>query len=276
MDQNHKCFFRSLSILYLCASICLMPSACNSSQNTEKTMKKNSKTDTMTSLNTLGASSPSERKELTAKENDEVKVKAKNRNVLDYYRNLPNAYAQPYHIWKKDRLWMSKHIPSGKIQQAIVDLKNGYLEVAHEENNQISESIQVALFKMEDETPVLAICQTRNGPDQVQQNCQFLRPENSSQLDWTEHTLPVFTPFDFFSPEFEALLDSEYTEDAFPILIKLPQHGTELKVQLYLGRRFYYCGSEATESERNMCPLFDEMERISFTLKWNRHTGQFN
>lgn len=182
----------------------------------------------------------------------------------------------PYRIWQEDRLWMSAHTPGGKAQQAFVDLKNGYLEVVHHNSDTESENAQVALFRMADGSPVIAVCRSQAQKEQVQQHCYFLRPENESQLDWTEHTLPVFTPYDFFSPEAEARLDNEYLEDAFPILVKLPQYGTDLLVQLYLGRRFHYCSDTANEKEQALCPLFDEMERRSFTLKWNRQSGRFD
>lgn len=197
------------------------------------------------------------------------------KDVLYYFRTLPEPYALPFSVRHQDRLWVANHEPSGKDQQAFVDLKNGYMELAHTAEDGGSESVQIALFRMAEGQPMLAICQTRAQSDQVQQSCACLRPEHPQQLDWTEYTLPVFTPYDFFSPDAEAQLDSPYLEDAFPILLKLPQYGTDLLVQLYLGRRFYYCGEEAAEREKALCPLFDEMERRSFTLRWNRQTGRF-
>lgn len=270
---NNKTALRGMGILCLYASFNLLVTACNPSRTKEETPKKTPET------NITAAKPQSETNSVKEEQYDTVSTagtKAGRQHVLDYFRNLPEAYALPYRIWQEDRLWMAAHEPSGKVQQAFVDLQNGYLEVAHVESDTVAESVQVALFRMEEDAPVLAVCQTLTNKDQVQQDCRFLRPEDESQLDWTEHTLPVFTPFDFFSPEAEARLDNEFLEDAFPLLVKLPQHGTDLRVQLYLGRRLHYCGDSASEAEKAICPLFEEMERRSFTLKWNRQSGQFN
>jgi len=86
--------------------------------------------------------------------------------------------------------------------------------------------------------------------------------------------MPIITAHEFFIEDVPGL-DSEYLEDAFPVLLKLPQYGTELLVQPYLGRRFYYCGEQASEPERQMCPLYDQLERRSFSMNWNRSTGRF-
>lgn len=195
------------------------------------------------------------------------------KNVLDYFHELPAPYALPYTITQKDRLWLSRHEPSGKEQQAYVDLKNGYMELSHLKSDTESESIQAALFRMEGGAPVIAICQTEARQSLVSQNYFFLRPEHEEQLDWTEYTVPVITPYEFFKEE--DLPESEYLEDAFPVLLKLPQHGTDLLVQLYLGRKFYYCSDEASEAEEQVCPLYERIERRSFTMKWNRATGRF-
>ncbi len=210
-----------------------------------------------------------------AEASPEVPAQPARKDVLHYFRQLPEPYTLPFTIRRKDRLWVAQHLPSGEEQQAFVDLKNGYMELAHTQAEGASESVQIALFRMAEAQPMLAICRTQAELGQVQQTCACLRPEHAEQLDWTEYTLPVFTPYDFFSPDAEAQLDSPHLEDAFPILLKLPQHGTDLLVQLYLGRRFHYCGEAATKSEKALCPLFDEMERRSFTLRWNRQAGRF-
>jgi hypothetical protein len=270
---NNKTALRGLGILCLYTSFSLLVTACNPSQTGEETPIKTPETNiTATKLQSELTPAQEEQDDTAAT----AGAKADRQHVLDYFRNLPEPYALPYRIWQEDRLWMAEHQPSGKVQQAFVDLQNGYLEVAYVESDTVAESVQAALFRMEEDAPVLAVCRTQTNKNQVQQECRFLRPEDASQLDWTEHTLPVFTPFDFFSPEAEARLDNEFLEDAFPMLVKLPQYGTDLRVQLYLGRRFHYCGDSAGKAEKVLCPLFDEMERRSFTLKWNRQSGQFN
>jgi len=196
------------------------------------------------------------------------------KTVLDYFRELPDAYALPYTLTQKDRLWYATHKPSGQQRQAMVDIQNGYMEWSYLQDEDVSQSVQAALFRTADKSPMLAVCQTDVEKSQVAQNCFFLRPEHPQQLDWTEHTVPIITAREFFSEDTPGL-ESEYLEDAFPILLKLPQYGTELLVQPYLGRRFYYCGEEAAEAERQMCPLYDQLERRTFKMNWNRSTGRF-
>jgi len=245
------------------------PSESTSQNHTEHTneLPARQQAETADSLSKVVAHSPKEEAETKASPGKDKK------SVLDYFRELPEPYALPYTITQKDRLWLSRHEPSGTEQQAYVDLKNGYMEFSYLKNDTESESIQVALFRMDDGAPVIAVCKTEAGQSNIDQAYFFLRPEHEDQPDWTEYIVPIVTPYEFFKEE--DLPDSEYLEDAFPVLLKLPQHGTDLLVELYLGRKFHYCGEEASEAEKQICPLYDQIERRSFKMKWNRSTGRF-
>jgi hypothetical protein len=249
------------------AVLCLCVSACSG--------EKSSPADPVPAVtNGTDSLSAQKTKEILASKQEEVAGGPERKTVLDYFRHLPEPYALPYTLAQKDRLWYATHLPSGQEQQALVDLPNGYLELSYLKNDTVSQSVQAALFRMENRSPVLGICQTDVLKDQVAQSCSFLRPDHPDQLDWTEHTMPVIATREFFS-ESTPGLDSEYLEDAFPVLLKLPQYGTELLVQPYLGRRFYYCGEQASAAEQKMCPLYDQLERRSFTMNWNRAADRF-
>lgn len=254
--------------------LCLLLNSCNSGERTT-----NSPGTEQNTQDRLASPEAVDTQETATQDTTFVAKEVKpdsltHKTVLDYFRELPQPYALPYTLMQKDRLWYATHQPSGQQRQAMVDLQNGYMELSYLQNEEASQSVQVALFRMADKSPVLAVCQTDVVKDQVAQSCFFLRPEHPEQLDWTEHTMPIITAHEFFSEETPGL-ESGYLEDAFPILLKLPQHGTELLVQPYLGRRFYYCGGEVSEDESQMCPLYDQLERRSFSMNWNRSTGRF-
>jgi len=276
--MNIQWFFKIalLGLVELCLLLCCL-SACNEVKNPSTSARvEHSEQDTSFIAN-VPENFPEDTlssRDTTRATQEKSKTRSSSKTVLDYFRELSEPYQLPYTLIQNDRLWYATHIPSGKQSQALVDLENGFMELSYLKNDEESESVQVSLLHMNNGKPVLGICIIHVDRDQVAQNCHFVRPENIEQLDWTEYTIPVITAYEFFSENTPGL-DSKYFEDAFPILLKLPHYGTELLVQPYLGRRFFYCRDQASNEEQRICTLFDQLERRTFSLNWNSVTGRF-
>ena len=194
------------------------------------------------------------------------------KNILDYYRELNGDYAPGYEIRKKGEGWVSQSTAEYEIP-VTVDIKNGFIELTDEGTGGGTFKVQVVLFRLVDGSPQIGITKTEFDGIGANQQYYFVRPEDSKQYDWTEHAVPIITYLDFYQEEDDEI-DPELAEKTFPILFDLPQHGTSLKVSIFLGNRILYCSEDAGVERAKLCPLFDHMARESFNLKWINAEGR--
>jgi len=201
-------------------------------------------------------------------------VSAKQRkNVLDYYQALEPPFQTDYPLRKSGEKWLTNSSAEYEIE-ATVDLKNGYIEIEDEGTGGGTITLQVVLFRMADGNPMLAINETFFDGLGMSSNYHFLHPEDQQQYDWTEHTLPVMTPFDFLSED-AASLDPALLEEAMPVNLKQPQHGTTLSVHLDRSKKPLYCSENSGRDRQSVCDAFDMIEQNQLELKWNRERAKF-
>ncbi len=195
------------------------------------------------------------------------------KNLLDYYHQVVDEYLPGYQIKRSGEMWTTTSVAEGDIR-VLVDLESGYLEFGDPGTGGGYTLVQVALFRMADRSPVLAIAQTVFDDFYAMQTCAFLRPEDPDRLDWTETTLPRIDAFSFID-EGDTDLPRDLVIHAIPVLITLPQQGTNITVSAWTGMQSYYCSDYATEEHAKLCPVFNHITDPSFEMHWNREKGKF-
>lgn len=194
-------------------------------------------------------------------------------NVVDYYRSLEPPYDPGYPLKQSGDQWLTESL-TGDPLEAVVDRSNGYIEIVDEGTGGGRHSVQVVLFRLAEGQPMIACTQTHFDGVFTTQDVFFLRPEHPSQYDWTEHTLGVITAYDFLASDYAG--EPQLLEQALPVVIDLPQHGTTLTARLITDQRYLYCEKEdPSPAEQEACLAFDKVEKTSISLTWNRATGQF-
>lgn len=194
--------------------------------------------------------------------------------VLDYYRQLKDDYDPGYPLRQKGGKWVTVSPLSEQDIDATVDLKNGFIEVIDEGTGDGMVKVQVALFRLADGKAVVAISKQIFDGIGAQQSWHFLRPDAAGFKDWTEHTMPIVTGFDFLPDDYAE--EPDVVEEALPVLIELPRHGTNLVVSVFTEKKGLYCSEQATEYQRDvLCPVFGRLTRTTFSLKWDKTEGRF-
>ncbi len=194
--------------------------------------------------------------------------------VLDYYQRLKGVYDPGYPIQKKGNKWVSVSPATEEAIEATVDIPNGFIEVVDEGTGGGTQKVQVVLFRMANGTAVIAVSlQNFDGID-VSQELYFLRDTPKGLADWSEHTMPVITGFDFLPDDYAE--EPDVVEEALSIYFALPRKGTNVTAMIYTEKKSLYCSQQATEQQRDLlCPVFGRLVRTSLLLKWDRTEGKF-
>lgn len=199
------------------------------------------------------------------------------KDVLYYYQwleegNLKPDYGWGYPLVQKNGKWFSKSASTEEPIEAVVDQKNGFIEIVDPGTGGGDITVRFVLFRLESGAPVLGITHDFFDGTGINQQYYFLRPEDKEQFDWTEHTMPIITGFDFL-PENNAE-EPDIVEKLLPVSIELPHYGTTVKIKVFTGLEAIYCnGSENEYSD--YCGLFNNLTRREFSLKWNKKEGRF-
>ena len=205
------------------------------------------------------------------KEVEERNAEAR-KNVLDYYQSLEPPYSSFYKLTLKGEKWVTQSSADYEIE-AVVNIPGGFIEIVDDGTGGGTDKVQVALFRMADGQPMLAICKQNFDGVGVAQEYYFLHPEDQKQYDWTEHTLGALSVYDFL--ELDYAEEPELLEEAMPVIIELPQKGTTLTATVFKGQQFLYCDDNATPAQKIVCPAFDRLRTESIQLAWDRSAGQF-
>lgn len=196
------------------------------------------------------------------------------RNVLYYYKNLEPPYATEYPLVETKGKWKAISPSNDEIllEDVVVDLKNGYIEITDPGTGGGEWTTRCVLFRMANGTPVLGLSRTFFDGATILQDLYFLRPEDPQKLDWTTYTMPAVDGFNFLrddSAEEEAIV-----KKLLPVTIELPRQGTSVKAWVYTGLKELYCRGDENEYS-DYCGLFQQVRRTEITFKWNREKGKF-
>lgn len=193
------------------------------------------------------------------------------RDVLYYYRRLKEPYRSGYELKENNGQWTSMSPDTEEPIAAVVDVKNGFIEIVDEGTGGGEWTYRMALFRMADGNPVIGITNTYFDGAGLDQKYYFLRPENAQKLDWTKETIREITGFDFLP------LDNAEEEDIvkklLPVSLELPRQGTSVKAVVYTGLEQIYCRGDENEYS-DYCGLFRQVQRQEIVLKWNKEKGR--
>lgn len=234
--------------------------ACGNSANTAASTKAGSPTEAPAALHEGATPQP------------ETYVAPERRDVLYYYRQLKPPYAPPYALKESGGKWMTRANSTEEPFEAVVDLKNGFIEIVDSGTGGGDWTYRVVLFRTAKDEPVIGITHTFFDGAGIQHSYYFLRPEDPKQLDWTQHTIPSVSGFDFLpddNAEEEAIV-----EKLLPVTLELPRYGTSVKAHVYTGLEYIYCRGDENEYT-DYCGLFRQVKRKELMLKWNKEKGQF-
>lgn len=198
-------------------------------------------------------------------------VPQERRDVLYYYRSLKDPYRSGYELKENNGQWTSISPDTEEPIAAVVDIKNGFIEIMDQGTGGGDWTYRMALFRMADGQPVIGITNTYFDGAGLDQKYYFLRPENAQKLDWTKETIREITGFDFLP------LDNAEEEDIvkklLPVSLELPRQGTSVKAVVYTGLEQIYCRGDENEYS-DYCVLFRQVQRKEIVLKWNKEKGK--
>ncbi len=197
-------------------------------------------------------------------------VKAK-RTVLDYYNMLVPPYDPGYPLQEKNGKWRTRSRITEQPINAVVDIKNGYIEIEDEGTGGGTTTCRVVLFRMADGNPMIAITETFFDGVGLTQERWFLRPEDPKRWDWTDYTLRTITAFDFLPSDNAE--EPDIVHRLLPVTIELPRQGTTTKAIVRTELEYVHCreGSEYID----YCGLYKQLKSKQIDLKWNREKGKF-
>jgi hypothetical protein len=198
------------------------------------------------------------------------------KNILEYYELLGAAGLLPdnYPLREQKGRWYSISPTTEEPFDIVVDIPNGFIEIADEGTGGGTFQIQVVLFRMENGKAVLGVNETANDGVTVHQNYAFYREQAGTFKNWTEHTMPPLSVFDFLPDDYAE--EPDIVEEALDVYFELPRKGTKLTARVWTGKKSYMCKNHASEREQIGCAVIQRVIRESFTLDWNRKEGRFN
>lgn len=206
-------------------------------------------------------------------QHSEEAVPQERRDVLYYYRNLRAPFAPPgYPLTQKNGQWTSISPDTEEPIDAVVDIKNGFIEIVDPGTGGGEWTYRVVLFRMADGNPLLGITHTFfDGAGQTHKYF-FLRPEDPKRIDWTNETIKAVSGFDFLpldNAEEEAIVQA-----LLPVSLVLPRQGTAVKAVVYTGLEQIYCRGDENEYS-DYCGLFRQVQRQEITFTWDKVRGVF-
>lgn len=211
-----------------------------------------------------------------APEADTELTETTRKNILEYYGLLGAAGLLPddYPLQEKKGRWYSISPITEEPFDIVVDIPNGFIEIADDGTGGGTFQIQVVLFRMENGQAVLGVNETANDGVTVHQNYAFYREQAGTFQNWTEHTMPPLNAFDFLPADYAE--EADIVEEALDVYFELPRKGTKLTARVWTGKKSYMCKNHASEREQIGCAVIQRVTRESFTLDWNRKEGRFN
>lgn len=244
---------------YLILSLCLWAFACNKSAPGSEQQAEAIQEDSAAVVATLDEQTEA--------------ATAETKDVLYYYRQLKAPFAPAYPLRESKGKWTSVSPSTDEpLEDVIVDLKNGFIQIVDPGTGGGDWTINCVLFRMADGAPVLGLTKTFFDGAGILQECHILRPEDPARLDWTDYALPKIDGFSFLrddSAEEEAIV-----QKLLPVTIELPRYGTSAKAKVYTGLQEIYCRGDQNEFS-DYCGLFLQVRRTEIPLKWNREKGKF-
>ncbi len=245
-----------LALVWAGLSACNAPGPERGSQTAEAAEVELPASDTLTAGLAAGGDAPT----------------APRKTIADYYRALTEPYAPRYALQQAGKEWYTVS-ELGDTLPVLVDAANGYLQLVDDGTGGGTIEVELALFRLASGQPMVAVSQKYYDGVGMQQELFCLRPEDGQQLDWTEHSLPVLTAYDFLQPGYEP--EADIAEAALPVVVALPRKGTTAKAEAFTGMQYIYCNDGAPEEYSAYCEVYKHLARQSIGLRWDRELGAF-
>lgn len=221
----------------------------------------------------------------------QVSCQVSEQNVYEYYQSLPESFFYDtdlgeikYTIRKKENAWVSESLAGYEIP-AIVDIKNGYIEINDEGTGGGNINIKVVLFRKKDRSPLIGI--TKGGFNGIyfENSSSFYETKNKEWLK-AEYVFPEMG-IDRFLNEKYRKLNFEKDEIISPnlsSLLELPQFGTVVNVDLNFTKYDFLVESNhnphlqkpfTDKEQTKLWEIIDNISIESFQLKFNKAVGKF-
>jgi hypothetical protein len=202
----------------------------------------------------------------------EAAVPLERRDVLYYYRQLRAPHSPGYPLTQENGQWTSVSPDTQEPLPALVDIKNGFIEIVDPGTGGGEWTYRIVLFRMADGNPVIGVTHTFFDGAGLQHTYFFLRPEDSKRLDWTRETIKAVSAFDFLPADNAE--EEHIVQALLPVSLELPRQGTSVKAVVFTGLEQIYCRDTDNEYA-DYCGLFTRVQHKEIVFKWNRDKGTF-
>ncbi|MBP9078305.1 MAG: hypothetical protein KBG02_15660 [Haliscomenobacter sp.] len=245
---------------YVMLFLCIWATACNKPAS-------GSRQNTETAAETTPSQSAEPDTTPAAPETTQTK------DVLYYYRTLEAPFATEYPLQESKGKWVClSPSTSEPLEDIVVDLNNGFIQIVDPGTGGGDWTIQCVLFRMANGAPVLGLSKTFFDGTGIRQDIHILRPEDARRRDWTDYALPKIDGFSFLRDD--SAEEEEIVHQLLPVTIELPRYGTTAKAKVYTGLQDLYCRGGENEFS-DYCGLFQQVRRAEILLKWNKEQGKF-
>lgn len=204
-----------------------------------------------------------------------LSVNSQNFSVLDYFKLLPDSLVHGYKLYKKNNIWFTHSWAEYENEyieiKAIVDIKNGYIEINDEGTGGGRTILKVALYRKIDGSALIGISYLFRD-DLADSDIKFLEYNNNKWQLVTDEVLPEITYKNFMKDDFK-IYDLKYP---LSIYFDLPRYGTEIKVVLLYELIKWECDEEClTEKQKYACQFIENVKTDTIALIWDKQNTKF-
>jgi len=189
------------------------------------------------------------------------------RNVLDYYRLLPDSLTEGYKLTYENGQWTS-YSDADYDLYPVVDIKHGYIEIDDEGTGGGELIIQVALYRKKDGKSLIAVSKKIFDGVSQKGKIYFLELYSNKWVIVNDKVLPHISVEKFFNNEYS--IPPSYKQKT-SIVYDLPRYGTTITLNLNVEAVLSDC-----DDNDQQCIEFEEnISTYCLKLYWDKDSGKF-
>jgi hypothetical protein len=200
---------------------------------------------------------------------------AQNKNVIDYYKTLPDSLKKGYNLSFSNNKWMSSSCADYEIFPTV-DIKNGYIEIYDEGTGGGISVLKVVLYRKANSKGLIGVSYYQG--DFIDADCSiyFLEYNNDKWEIANNKILPDISYKNFMNSKYKL---SKNLLGKFSIYYNLPQHGPTITLNLKYNLIRMFCeGAFSNTSEKEKlesCKFIENIKTDSLQLFWDKKNTKF-
>ncbi len=198
-----------------------------------------------------------------------IQAMAQKKNVVDYFRLLPDSLKHYYSLEYKNGKWFTESVAEYQITP-VVDIRNGFIEIQDDGTGGGTTTLQVVLYRKKDGSALIGVSYNLFDGVFFENSIFFGEYKNNKWIDLTHKVLPKINLYTFMKSGYKI---PDEIRGYLSVRYSLPQHGTTITVDFQYGGIFMYCSSD---ENKKICDEFTKNVKYdSIKLKWDKENTRF-